>query len=264
MSFDPQKATCLARAAGCSWPGTVHHITSTSSTQDLARQAASSGAPEGTTFVADSQTQGRGRQGRSWVAPPGSALLASVLLRPPLLAAQLPPLSLVTGLALYDTLAPWVAGAVLRIKWPNDLILQDRKLAGILVEASLRGSHLESIVIGFGINLRDAPLPPEIAHQATSLQRHAIVGAPLDRTVLLGQILASLQQRIDTYVRHGLAPMLGALRTADGAAGRKVLWQGQSTVACGIDEEGRLLLRAPGGMIAASAGEVTFVTEQTS
>ncbi len=264
MSFDPRRAALLARSAGCSWTGAISHVESTPSTQDLARQAASAGAPEGTTFVADAQTRGRGRQGRPWVAPPGSALLASVLLRPSLAAAQLPPLALVAGLALHDALAPWVDGDLLRIKWPNDLTLLDRKVAGILVEATLRGPCPETVVVGFGVNLLDAPLPPEIAARATSLQRHAAPGVALDRSAALGRILAALQRRIEAYTRGGLAPLLEALRAADGTAGRHVLWREQPAVACGIDEEGCLLLRTPGGLVAASAGEVIFVGGQTS
>lgn len=264
MSFDPDEAARRARAGGCSWGGAIHHVEDTPSTQDLARKAAADGAPEGTTFVADEQSRGRGRQGRPWVAPRGSALLASVLLRPALTAAQLPPLALVVGLALHDALAPSVQDALLRIKWPNDLTLLDRKVAGVLVEASLRGERPESVIVGFGINLTAASLPPEIEARATCLQRHAAPGSTPGREEALGAILAALQRRVLAYTRHGLGPLLGPLRAADGTAGRHVLWQEQPAVARGIGEDGRLLLETPSGLVAASAGEVLFVGGGTS
>lgn len=256
MSFDAALALRHARGAGYTWSGEIVHEEQTPSTQDLAKKAASEGAPQGTVFVADEQTRGRGRQGRPWVAPRGSALLASVLVRPAITAIQLPPLALVVGLALHDALSPEVPEGELRIKWPNDLLLQDRKVAGILVEASIRGDRPESVIIGFGVNLSEAALPPEIEARATSLQRH---GFALSREETLGRILAAIERRTTQYARAGLGPLLTPLRAADGTVGRRVRWQEQEATVHGIGEDGRLLLDTDQGRIAAAAGEVLFL-----
>lgn len=255
MSFDPTLALHHAKNAGYSWTGAIFHREKVSSTQDLARKAASEGAPEGTVFVADEQTHGRGRQGRAWIAPHGSALLASVLLRPAIPALHLPPLSLVIGLAIYDALLSEIPGDSLRIKWPNDLLIKGRKVAGILIEASLRSDRPESVIAGFGINLSEAALPPEIEPHTTCLQRH---GASPSREKLLGQILAAIETKVSHYVQEGLGPLLPSLRAADGTSGRRVRWQDQNATVLGIAEDGRLLLATPQGSVAASFGEVLF------
>lgn len=258
MTFRADAVRQRLAASAYPWSGEVHHHERTTSTQDLARQAAAAGAPAGTAFVADEQTQGRGRQGRAWIAPPGSALLASVVLRPRVTAAQLPPLSLVVGLALHDALSPLVTAGALRLKWPNDLTLDGRKLAGVLIESSLRGDRPEAVVSGFGVNIWPSALPPEIAARAACLADHARPGVELSREVVLADALASIARRLAGFERAGLASVLDELRAADATAGRRVIWQEQSALACGIDDQGRLLLDTPGGRVAASAGEVIF------
>jgi BirA family biotin operon repressor/biotin-[acetyl-CoA-carboxylase] ligase len=262
MSFDADAALRAARAAGWSWPGVIHGVEVTSSTQDLARQAAAQGAPQGATFVAEEQTQGRGRQGRPWVAPRGSALLASVLLRPELEIAALPPLALVVGLALHDALAPLAPGGALRIKWPNDLLLDGRKVAGVLIESSLRGARVDGVVVGFGVNLRQGSLPPEIP--ATSLQRARPGLEPLRREDVLAAVLVRMEQRIAAYLRGGLATLLEPLRAADGTAGRQVAWQGGVATVRAIGDDGQLVLETATGPVAVAAGEVLFLPSSAS
>lgn len=259
MTFAAATVQLRLAALGCPWRAAVHHVDVTASTQDLARAAAAERAPEGTTFVADEQTHGRGRQGRSWVAPRGSALLTSVLLRPALRPPQLPPLALVVGLALHDALAPRLTPGALLLKWPNDLTLHRRKVGGVLVEASMRGERVESVVVGFGLNLTAASLPPAIASAADCLQAHALPGADLSREDVLASSLAAIERRTTQLVRQGLGALLSELRAADGTAGRSVRWQEQQGVARGIDDEGRLRIETDTGTVAAAAGEVVFL-----
>lgn len=255
--MNPERVLATLAAHGSRWRGPVVHLATTASTQDVVRQAAAAGAPEGHVAVADEQTHGRGRQGRAWVAPVGSALLASVLLRPAVAASQLPPLALVVGLALHDALAPLVPPGRLRLKWPNDLLLDGRKLAGVLVEASLRGDRPEAVVAGFGINLTPAALPPDVAARAACLAE--ATGSTPERDDILARALVALDRRLATFVRSGLAPLLPDLRSADATHGRRVRWGDHEATAQGIDDEGRLLLDTPTGPVAAVAGEVVFL-----
>lgn len=253
---DPVRIAALLASRGSGWGGPARWVASTPSTQDDARQAAAQGAPEGAVFVADAQTRGRGRQGRAWVTPPGSALLASVVLRPGLDAPRLPPLALVVGLAVRDAAARRVPGAAVAIKWPNDVLIEGRKLAGVLVEASIRGTRVEAAIAGFGLNVREASLPPDIAARATCLERHG--ATDLDAPSLLVDILVGLESRLRLFVRDGLAPLLPELRAFDAARGRRVSGLDGSGVASGIDDEGHLLVQTDHGVIAVGAGEVTF------
>ncbi|SHL09243.1 biotin--[acetyl-CoA-carboxylase] ligase [Rhodothermus profundi] len=153
----------------------------TTSTQDALRAWAEAGAPEGAVVLAEQQTRGRGRRGRSWVSPPGAGLYFSVLLRPRLPLTELLRLSLAAGIALAETAE--VGG----LKWPNDLLAPDgRKLAGVLVEAELRGEEVRFLLLGIGLNVHAAPLPPE----ATYLEAYR---PGLRRVDLLAKLLARLE-----------------------------------------------------------------------
>lgn len=169
----------------------VIYLQSTGSTNLVARDLARSGAPEGTLVIAEKQTQGRGRMGRTWLAPAGSSLLLSILFRP-----SLPP-TLAFRLTMLSSVA--MAMAVERaceirpsIKWPNDLLLGDKKLAGILSESSLAGQELDYAIVGIGINVNfDTSSFPEIAATATSLQ--AALGRAVSRLGLLQAFLNELE-----------------------------------------------------------------------
>ena len=151
------------------------------STNRYLLECAAAGAGEGMVAVADEQTAGRGRLGRTWVAPPGSALLVSVLLRPQLAPERVHLLTLASALALIDALP----GTDARLKWPNDVVVDDRKLAGILAEANGRGA----IVVGMGVNVRSDGLAPEV--------RDIAAACDVDRHDLLVTWLRRLQTRLD-------------------------------------------------------------------
>jgi len=200
------------KGEGASWR--VQHLTSIDSTNRLVLDLAREGEPAGFVAVADHQTAGRGRLGRSWEAEPGSSLLVSVLLRPDLPAERLHLLTLAAGLSLADAVGS-VAGVTAGLKWPNDLVVDDRKLAGLLAEADVAAGAARAVVIGAGCNLTADAFPPELAHQATSVELEA--GVPVDRDALLDAFLAALAGRLGD-----LDAVLDDARTRSATLGRHV------------------------------------------
>jgi BirA family biotin operon repressor/biotin-[acetyl-CoA-carboxylase] ligase len=213
------------------------HLRATTSTNDRARELAQAGAPHGTLVTAAEQTAGRGRQGRTWTAPPGSALLLSLVLRDP--PALLP---LAAALAVAE-----VAGAGAQIKWPNDVLLDGRKVAGILAEGRPQDGWA---VLGIGLNvaLRLEELPPELRDTAGTLGLE-----PADLEPTLERLLDALERTLALDE----ATLLDAYRARDALRGREVRWTTGRGRAAGIDGEGRLVVELPeGGRTALSAGEV--------
>ncbi|MEO6602885.1 MAG: biotin--[acetyl-CoA-carboxylase] ligase [Polyangiaceae bacterium] len=229
----------------------------TGSTNDDALLAARSGAPHGSVFVADEQTAGRGRRGTAWLAAPGENLLFSVLLRPRLELAQVSALTLAIGLALRDAIAPLVAPET-QLKWPNDLYVGGKKLAGVLVESQLQGDRLQAVVVGVGLNVAAREFPAEIAARATSL---ALLGAQrLERETLLYELLEAIARRVATYQRTGVAGILDELNAADALRGKQVRIDTLSGTGNGLDAQGRLLLQDERGEIhAISSGTVELL-----
>jgi BirA family biotin operon repressor/biotin-[acetyl-CoA-carboxylase] ligase len=214
-----------------------HHET-IGSTNERARELAEEGAAHGTLVTAAEQTAGRGRQGRGWVTPPGVAIAASLILRD---YDDLLPLR--AGLAVAD-----VAGPSALVKWPNDVWVEGRKVAGILVEA--RGWA----VLGIGVNvaLDPATLPPEVADIAGTLGREE---SEIEST------LSELLERLDQRLGEEKAATLDALRGCDALLGKPVRWDGGEGTGAGIDDFGGLLVHRPDGTTTTlNAGEVTLRT----
>jgi BirA family biotin operon repressor/biotin-[acetyl-CoA-carboxylase] ligase len=212
------------------------HHASIGSTNERARELAEEGAAHGTLVTANEQTAGRGRQGRSWVTPPGVAIAASLILRE---FDELLPLR--AGLAVAD-----VAGPSALVKWPNDVWIDGRKVAGILVEA--RGWA----VLGIGVNVAVdvAALPPEAAAVAGTLGRD-----PSELDVTLSALLSALETRLSEPKRATLE----ALRERDALLGKTVRWDGGEGIGAGIDDTGGLVVELPDGTTTTlSAGEVTL------
>jgi BirA family biotin operon repressor/biotin-[acetyl-CoA-carboxylase] ligase len=213
------------------------HLREIDSTNERARALAVAGAPHGTVVTAGAQTAGRGRQGRTWTAPPGSALLLSLVLRE--IDALLP---LRAGLAAAD-----LAGPAARVKWPNDVLVGGRKVAGILVEGRPQEGWA---VVGIGVNaaVALADLPPELRDSAGTLGR-----SPHELEPMLAELLAALERRL----AEPAAAVVAALIERDALAGRPVTWAGGAGTAMGVDEQGRLRVRlADGSEVAVDAGEV--------
>lgn len=209
------------------------HLRLTDSTNERAKQLAGAGAPHGTLVTADEQTAGRGRQGRSWTGPAGSGVLMSLVVRGP---SELLPLA--AAVAVCDACEPLPC----RIKWPNDVWIEGRKLAGILVEGRPQEGWA---VLGIGLNVTASP--PDLP--ATHLREHDPGAMP--EQVLAG-LLSALGRRLDAPSDRVLADW----RARDALIGEAVAWDGGRGVAAGIDESGALLVDTGDGRLALEAGEV--------
>jgi BirA family biotin operon repressor/biotin-[acetyl-CoA-carboxylase] ligase len=227
----------VSEAAGPARLGSPRlHLRRVDSTSSRARDLAAAGAPHGTLVTAAEQTAGRGRQGRRWVAPAGRALLMSLVVRdwPRLLP-------LAAGVAVAEE-----AGPAAQVKWPNDVLLAGRKVAGILVEGRPQEGWM---VLGIGLNVAVRPedLPAELRETAGGLGREP---AALETT------LAGLLDRLERWLGATPAQVLEAFRARDALARREVRWEGGAGQAAGIDDRGRLLVRTGDGERALEAGEV--------
>ena len=244
MAFDAERFRAESREAKPKLGRPLMYQPVTGSTNDDALLAARSGAPHGSLFVTDEQTAGRGRRGNAWLAAPGESLLFSVLLRPRLELPQVSALTLAFGLALRDAVAPMIRLPA-QIKWPNDLYVNGKKLAGILVESQLQGDRLQAVVVGVGLNVVSRDFPEEIAARATSL---ALLGAErLERESLLPRILDAMALRLEAYQATGVAGILDELNAADALRGKRIRVDAVSGIGCGLDAEGRLLLEDDAG-----------------
>ncbi len=262
---DLARAADLLAARGGELGRPLYLLEETTSTNDEAKRAAKEGAPHGATWVAESQTAGRGRQGRQWVSPRGENLLFSVLLRVTCPPARLPPLALVAGLAARDAIARAAPSAEVRIKWPNDVVVGEarRKVAGVLVEATLSGASVEAVIVGIGVNVHTRRFPEDIAARATSIailldsgEATAPSAAP-DRAVILADALDALGRDLPLAAARGLGSLHGRIEAADALAGRRVRSESGEGRAEGIDVDGRLLVRLDDGILVRwGAGEV--------
>jgi BirA family transcriptional regulator, biotin operon repressor / biotin---[acetyl-CoA-carboxylase] ligase len=217
------------------------HLRETASTNERARALAAGGAPHGTLVTASYQTAGRGRQGRSWSAPPGRALLLSLVLREPD-----PLLPLRAGLAVAD-----LAGAAARVKWPNDVLVDGRKVAGILVEGR---PQEDWAVLGIGVNAAVGldDLPPELRETAGTLGL-----APAQLPEALAKLLSALERRLAEPVSEFHA----AFATRDALLGAPVRWAGGSGTGEGITDAGALRVSVAGGAeLTLDSGEVHLVS----
>jgi BirA family transcriptional regulator, biotin operon repressor / biotin---[acetyl-CoA-carboxylase] ligase len=271
---DLARAGDLARSRGLRLGTPLHVAAETVSTNDDAKAGARAGAPHGATWVAEAQRAGRGRQGRAWFGAAGESLLFSVLLRVPCTPARVPALALACGLAVRDAVAAALGeevdaeASVVTVKWPNDVLVFGKKVAGVLVESAVAGSRVEHVVVGCGINVYTREWPEELRPLATSLAlaRDAMTGAPparpeLDRAAILVDVLAGLDRDAERVLHRGIEHLHARLTRHDALAGREV--EGDAIgrgVARGIDAEGRLRVELPDGTTrAVVAGEVRAV-----
>ncbi len=207
--------------------------------------------PEGAVAVTEEQTAGRGRMGRRWEAPAGSSLLVSIVLRPPpdRRAAEL---TLVAGVCV-AVVVERATGLAAQVKWPNDVMLNRRKVAGCLAE--LKDG---AVVLGIGLNVnqRPAELPAETKVPAGSLR--SITGREYDRASILADLLLELEQRYDAWRDDGLAVLYEDLGARDFLRGRRVTVDGADGTAQMITREGRLAVATGSGVIEVESGEVLF------
>ena len=247
--------------------GSLIWLESTESTNDHALALARDGAPSGTVVAADAQTAGRGRLGRSWVSPPGLNLYFSIILRPELSARAIPLITLMCAVEAAGALRN-VTEAEVKLKWPNDLLLDGRKLGGILVESHMKGSQVEFAVAGIGINVNSREedfITPEVKAIATSLfmvcgRKHP--RAPILKSVSEGVIkgAGALAQGGD----DGKDEMLALWKVMDATLGRRVRAGDPGSEhegeAIDLDPDGRLLVRKDSGeVVKVVTGDVVFL-----
>jgi BirA family biotin operon repressor/biotin-[acetyl-CoA-carboxylase] ligase len=265
----------------------LFYFNSVGSTNDVAADLAAARDAEGAIVIADAQTAGRGRRGRSWFSPPGSGLYVSVVLAPgrsatdPQRATSL--LTIAAGVALTESIEA-ATGLAPAIKWPNDILVGRRKLAGILAEAvadaegvarpspdvarpspdvarPFQGRFDRQVVLGYGLNVGPMAYPPELTDRATSLESE--LGRAFDRTAVLVESLAALSRRYRDLVAGRFDAILDAWRQrAPAHRGAQVSWESaagiQTGITCGIDDDGALLVRAGDRVERIVAGEVSF------
>ena len=223
----------------------VHHRL-TDSTNERAKRLAAAGAPHGTLVTADEQSAGRGRQGRVWTAPPRSAVLMSLVLHE--LDERLP---LTAAVSVCEALP--VPGA---IKWPNDVWIGRRKVAGILVEGRPQEGWA---VLGIGLNVlvERADFPPELRDTATSLLIEGDVSSGGERAASpVEQVLAAVLESLDRWLTAPPDSVLEAWRARDALKDERVRWSSGEGLANGIDDSGALLVETRDGPVTLDAGEV--------
>jgi BirA family biotin operon repressor/biotin-[acetyl-CoA-carboxylase] ligase len=224
------------------WPR--RHFARTDSTNTRARELAAAGAPHGTVVTAAEQSAGRGRQGRTWAAPPGGALLYSAIVRP--LEERHLMLPLAVPLAVCAAAEQLSPGIQCGVKWPNDVHLEDRKLAGVLIEARPQDGWA---VVGVGLNLSIAPeeFPPELRENAISLGTNAGIDTAA----------RALSTHLAEWTEADSDTVLTKWRQRDVLKGREIAWEDGSGVADGVDDRGYLAVVVPGGdRVFLGAGEV--------
>lgn len=250
--MSPEAIRSALGARGVEWPEPVEWFESVGSTNDSLRERARGGAPAWSAVAAGWQSAGRGRQGRSWISEPGN-LHVSVLLRPdPRTSVALLPL--LAGVAVGEAVAEW--GVQARLKWPNDVVVGERKLGGILAESSSSGGSIDHVVLGIGVNLV-APAP-ELGAIATSISVEA--GRAPSAWDAAGAVLAALRRRCNDRTLRDPAAVVALWRE------RSVDWWGQSVEvvsgatriegrAEGVDASGALLVATGSGTIRVLSGE---------
>ncbi|MEO5333011.1 MAG: biotin--[acetyl-CoA-carboxylase] ligase [Magnetococcus sp. YQC-5] len=248
-------------------PEHYHYHAILDSTNRAAMALAHNGAPEGTLVLADQQTHGRGRYGRVWASPPGLNLYFSMVLRPAMAACHASRMTLMTSLALVETvIAQGITGV--RVKWPNDILVQERKLSGILAEMAADGDRVRFVTIGVGLNVNGTSdlYPPEVAGRAVTLAE--LLQKNVARDEILAEFLLHFERWYRRYHQEGFTPVRHAWLKFARLEGRQVRVvlpaDTQQTTLVGeaveMDENGFLLLKQENGMVSrVMAGDLTHL-----
>ena len=251
----------ISKSLTTKWLGrTVHFSPEVDSTNVTAMALALQDAPEGTVVLAEQQLHGRGRGDRSWHSPPGVGIYCSIVLRPELSPAKTMLLTLMTAVAIAKAVA-LETNLSPRIKWPNDILINDKKVVGILLESKVGGSGVEHAIIGFGINVNHTPadLPQELLSTASSL--FIELGEQVDRRKLIIKILAEVESTYESLQQGDVAIILEEWRHFSATLGRhvRILQQGElrEGIAVDVTEEGALLVRVEqNSLITVHAGDI--------
>lgn len=243
------------------WLGkTIHWYDAVESTNLIAIEMAKQGAPEGTAVLANEQLSGRGRGVRSWHSPAGVGVYCSIVLRPKMAPSKGQLITLMTSVSIVKAIAQRT-GLSPRVKWPNDILINNRKVAGILLESRVSGAQIGYVVLGFGINVNNdsADLPEDIRVKASSLLLE--LKKPVDRSTLVVEIFSELERIYDIFQRHDFSLILEQWRHYSATLGQRVrIWQKDKTtegIALDLTEDGGLLLKLEEGkQVVVHAGDV--------
>jgi BirA family biotin operon repressor/biotin-[acetyl-CoA-carboxylase] ligase len=241
-------------------------VAEVASTNDRAIAAGRAGQPEGLAVLADRQTAGRGRKGRVWASPAGVGLYTSILLRPAQPPARIPVLALVAGLGVVEAIEE-VCGLPARLKWPNDVLVAGRKVAGILAETASTDERVGHVVVGLGINVNHGPAEFPEALSPTAISLAMAAGRLIPRGELAAALYNALDRWYGIFQQGGLASILAAGRERSATLGRPVdvladeeRWQG---LAEDLDVDGALLVRGRSGDLRrVLAGDVSIRTQE--
>lgn len=222
------------------------------STQNAARDLAEAGAPEGALVVADHQSSGRGRMGRSWVSPPGKGIYMSMIMRPSVPIHCAPQLTLLTAVALCRSLRQ-LTNLDIGIKWPNDLLIDGKKISGILLESTAEDERLKYIIAGIGIsvNLSEGDYPEEVLAKATSLRIAS--GKVFSRAAIIAEFLREWEALYDAFLQEGFGPIAALWESLSVSIGRTVRLttpQGEMMgVPVGLEPSGAIRVRLEDGTV---------------
>lgn len=232
---------------------TIFSFDEVGSTNEVAFELASKGAPEGTVVIADSQSKGRGRLKRKWISPPGENLYMSVIFRPSISSRESPIMTLVAAVALTETLNK--QGSDAEVKWPNDILINKRKIAGILSQMQSTGEDVDFVVVGIGANLNmtreeiENEMGGEVAEIATSLQE--ALGHEVDRVKLIANLIEQIELWYKKLLRDGTSVVIKGWMERWRAVNSKVLVKcnGETIqgIATGVDENGHLIVEKDDG-----------------
>ncbi|MBS2030708.1 MAG: biotin--[acetyl-CoA-carboxylase] ligase [Deltaproteobacteria bacterium] len=240
---------------------TLHALDEVGSTSDEASQLALEGAEHGETVVAEMQTSGRGRRGRAWVSPPGKNLYLSIVLRPELPPQRAPELTFVAAVAVAETLIE--ANVPAQIKWPNDIVVEDKKVAGILTELHAEPERVQAVILGIGVNLNltEKDLPSELRAIATSAL--LVRGASVPRALFTAALLARLEHWYDRHAEEGFEPICARWRELTCTLDRQVRVStgGKELigVAQDVDNSGALMVAVGDELVRVVAGDVELL-----
>jgi BirA family biotin operon repressor/biotin-[acetyl-CoA-carboxylase] ligase len=227
----------------------IHHLYKTDSTMNEAARLAVAGSPHGTLVVAEEQTAGRGRLGHTWVSEPSVGLYFTLLARPPLAPNAAPILTLVTGIAVAESLAD-ASGLAMDLRWPNDVLSNGKKCAGILVEMTAEPDRIEHVLIGVGINVNQERIPAGLEAEATSLRIER--GQSFSRLEILVGVLKRLEHHYNRLLQEGPQVIVERFTEISSyARGKRVKVldskDGLTGVTAGLTPEGVLLVRRDDG-----------------
>jgi BirA family biotin operon repressor/biotin-[acetyl-CoA-carboxylase] ligase len=255
MDRDDRHADASPRTRWAGRP--LVRLAAVGSTNDLVREAGRTGAPHGYAVLADAQTAGRGRRGRVWESPPGASLYLSVLLRPELELSDAAALALFAGLAVARACDRFVPPGAVTVKWPNDVRIHRKKIAGVLVEGAIRDGRLDAAIVGIGLNVAEREWPDALRDRATTLSAHA--ERPVSRESALGAVLEELESAVDAIMAGGEArsAAMNALRARCDTLGTRVSVDGITGVAEALEDDGALrVLQDDGSRVAVRSGEL--------